>query len=820
MAKFQGYARGKGFQSIDPGYEALSRMREKQKEDLSNLKEEQRQQRQRDLDAEANLLRVHKNEEANQKEIYVEGQVFDAKEKALRINRDQVTQNNAAALKKYDQRTANFEKLIEFSKTAITALETKRQKDWDATATDSYNFYMTHGMSLQDQIEVDLLEDKQWGDGEYFEQIADEMNTEGYTPKEVMWVRHRNSASDYGRLKAYSVIAGNKFGAWAASKLGEMGANTVEEKQAALEKLQIEYLKAHKLYGLSSDFLGPMFTKMQGAKDRIINGAELDRAVQESQKRTKDKLHVLSSHLQEGSYNVDLAAQSLNEVFIAKTREYDGKSFDTYTNAEARDETLKAFILDIDNFPDTEQVVEVLKNTPYADQNTKWYDANELQINNLLTERSNLITTRQNTNNKRRERAQEKAFAEVDRYFNPTAEDLAAGKGWNNDREVAKNVINSLLQAGYDPQVVNDRYSYYLNESAQTKNQVSWWEQEYKDRLKNNRLTSKDLRDPNFPRELLTIDLVQKVAKTEARMEESDWDDVHESDISDALTNRLVKGDIARGGKIDPSHGLAMYHAETLFRQCIIGGDNKTGVECRTEVLNEIKEKDGTFEVMSYGSDGNRELRNYFKNFTSPALIQATLHDQDFTPQNDEEKRAQLDKIDKDPLLIQTELLITTDQIKEVYEAVKKGEPYLYPSILDQVSSLNPEKIGDVPALFKQQVELAFQTDKSGLLEGINVKDLEPTFQYIFREVKDPQAKKLIRNIQTKGDLRKKIQIIGKPDSVRDVKYMNPNTVAAMTGTPTSITTQDMKNDDNLSYLIDPNPFQPGRYAPYGGGNG
>ena len=49
---------------------------------------------------------------------------------------------------------------------------------------------------------------------------------------------------------------------------------------------------------------------------------------------------------------------------------------------------------------------------------------------------------------------------------------------------------------------------------------------------------------------------------------------------------------------------------------------------------------------------------------------------------------------------------------------------------------------------------------------------------------------------------------------------MNPNTVAAMTGTPTSITTQDMKNDDNLMYLIDPNPFQPGRYAPYGGGNG
>ena len=71
------------------------------------------------------------------------------------------------------------------------------------------------------------------------------MQEEGYTHQEVSYVRGKNKAADYGRLKAYSVMAGNQFGAWANAQLAKMDYKTPEQKQAALEVLRIEYLKAH-----------------------------------------------------------------------------------------------------------------------------------------------------------------------------------------------------------------------------------------------------------------------------------------------------------------------------------------------------------------------------------------------------------------------------------------------------------------------------------------------------------------------------------------------------------------------------------------------
>ena len=38
-AQFQGYARGKGFSNVDPGYSSLTRLQEKQNQDLAQLKQ-------------------------------------------------------------------------------------------------------------------------------------------------------------------------------------------------------------------------------------------------------------------------------------------------------------------------------------------------------------------------------------------------------------------------------------------------------------------------------------------------------------------------------------------------------------------------------------------------------------------------------------------------------------------------------------------------------------------------------------------------------------------------------------------------------------
>ena len=225
-AKFQGYARGKGFSNIDPGYAALTRLQEKQNQDLANLKQEQKDQRNRDLQAEADLERVMAAEEANRKGIYIEDKVLSTRENALVSNRNQEVSNFNARQKEHEQQLKNIESIVAFSKSAFESFQTIQKKNWDATSDESYNYYMTHGMTLEDQIQLDLLEEKQWAQGEQLEQEADRLRAEGYTSQEVNWVRGQNSASDYGRLKAYSVIAGNQFGKWAEQKLTQMGART------------------------------------------------------------------------------------------------------------------------------------------------------------------------------------------------------------------------------------------------------------------------------------------------------------------------------------------------------------------------------------------------------------------------------------------------------------------------------------------------------------------------------------------------------------------------------------------------------------------
>ena len=209
MAKvrFQGYALGKGFSNIDPGYSNLARLQEKQNQDLANLKKEQKEQRQRDLQAEADLERVMKAEEANSKEIYIEDKVLSTREKALQNNRNQEVQNHNAKLKKIEQKSKDFQQIIAFSQQAFEDYQTIQKKNWDATARDSYNYYMNHGTTLEDQIRQDLIEDELFKQGANFDKIADQMRQEGYTNEEINYIRHKNSASDYGRLKAYSVLA-------------------------------------------------------------------------------------------------------------------------------------------------------------------------------------------------------------------------------------------------------------------------------------------------------------------------------------------------------------------------------------------------------------------------------------------------------------------------------------------------------------------------------------------------------------------------------------------------------------------------------------
>ena len=115
--------------------------------------------------------------------------------------------------------------------------------------------------------------------------------------------------------------------------------------------------------------------------------------------------------------------------------------------------------------------------------------------------------------------------------------------------------------------------------------------------------------------------------------------------------------------------------------------------------------------------------------------------------------------------------------------------------------------------MFKVQVELA---KKEGILDKheIDFTALEPAW---FRTVVDPEAVNLMKNLQTKADGRKLLQLILNPNSTRDPKYMDDGVVKALTRTVPP-TTQEMKEDDSYEYFLNPNPYIQGQYAQYTGG--
>ena len=826
MAKvqFQGQAVGKGFSNIDPGYTALTRLQEKQAQELDNLKQAEKDRRDRDLQAEGDLERVMRNEEANRKEIYIEDKVFSTRERALQVNKETFVQNEKAKIKSIEAQNENLQKLIGFSKTAFEDYQTIKKKDWDATMDASYNYYMTHGMTEEDQLRVELLEDRNWAKGEDLERVADEMKREGYTPEEVMWVRGKNSASDYGRLKAYSVMAGNQFGAWAASKLGEMDANTPEEKQAALEILQIQYLKAHKLYGLSSDFLGPMFSKMSGARDRILNKATLDQAVQQSQARTREKIQVLVSNFQPGS-DSSLTAQSVLGVHAAYTREYKSNGIDTYDDAQARDMTIELFKEEGLFSIDSNQIRAAFKNTPYAGQNTNWYDANKVKIEEMIKEREAKIKGIKDSQAEELKAAKEKELVAAERYFNPTEEDRAAGKGWNRDYKVGLEVTRKLVASGHSSAVVQERFGGYLDESVQSQTDPNWYEDHFNDKLDNHEMTEDDWKDPNLPHSIRdNANLKARWAAETAMIKSGQYGDKWEDRFKSALKFRLNIEDISNESVIDDSYFLALDAAEKQYKDCLLT-DKGTPTSCGNEVLADIKieptgskEKDkkigygGEDGKSTFGVDDTKGVgKSFFINYSFN-----TKHpeesSQQFLTLNDNERKELWNNIENDPGFLYSNVVISGDQIKEIETAIKTGKDFKYPQILlDITKGGGPH--GHVSELFKIQVELA---KKEGIIaeHKIDLTALEPAW---FRTVVDPEAVNLMKNLQTKADGRKLLQLILNPNSTREPKYMDEGVVKALTRTEPP-TTQEMKEDDSYDYLIDPNPYQYGQYAQYTGG--
>jgi len=777
---------GKGFSNIDPGYTKLTRMREDDNQNIANLKEAERERRERDLTAEANLDRIQKTEEANLKDIYIEDKVLDTREKALKVNKS-IFEDNFEAQQKIDKyKAAEVQSfLTELAPKAIEDIKSNQLKDWDATQKWSTNFHLRHGLTLDEQIELDLLEEYQWAKGEELEKVADQLRLDGYTLEEEMFVRGKNSASDYGRLKAYSILAGNQFYDWAIQQLPNMEADTVEQKQAAMEILQDKYLEIHKLKGISADFLEPMFQKMRGGTDKIINGAVRSRSIQQSKERSAEHIEVLAA-----AYNTTSGGAALNNLFTQKTREVgaDGRSL---SPGEAKLAVFKD-LQNITNFPNDADVYKLLNETKLTHMNKTWAAANPELVQDLMNQRRIQKTSKANvakevlTAKRTEERAEFKAF-------------LDDPERYNGDARVVQQGIDQLFASGHTSEELAP-FLVYLDQSVQGRADGDYWRQHINDLALSKTLSTEDLTGPYVPQDLKTK-YWKQAAQNDQLFDTIDLKSIVKDDLGGALRAALKEDSLTTA--LHPSFEKAKRHAELEFRKEFLrnGGDADKALQ---NIELKIKNGTGKYSIIE---PGKQEIANgvtsFFASFTPgnhdnhpPILNVSTFA----------ERQKIKRRVAKDPTLLHRDLLVKPEKLKDIAKAIKEGRNYRLPEVFFELSGYNPSVMGSPIDIWQQQLKAA---EDLGYLEKMDLK-IEDFKGTMFRDSKDPLGKEIIQNLRTKADFRKTLQYTYKPDSVRDPKYMSPLVGGTVTNTLPKVYTEEIPiivDNETIQYLKDSDDF-------------
>ena len=777
---------GKGFSNIDPGYTKLTRMREDDNQNIANLKEAERERRERDLTAEANLERIQKTEEANLKDIYIEDKVLDTREKALKVNKSIFEDNFEAEQKKDKFKAAEVQSfLTELAPKAIENIETIKKQNWDVDQQASTRFHLKHGISLDDQIALDLLEEHQWAKGQELEEIADQLREEGYTIEEEMWVRGKNSASEYGRRKAYSIIVGNRFEQWAFQQLPKMEADTAAQKEAAMEILADKYLEIHGLKGFSADFLEPMFQKMRGATTKIVSGARRAESIQQSQLRSKDHIQVLAA-----SYNTTSGGAALNNLFTQKTREIgvDGRSL---SPGEAK---LKVFedLQNITNFPSDADVYKLLNETKLTHMNKTWAAANPELVQDLMNQRrikkENKATVSKAVLDAKKveERAEFKAF-------------LDDPERYNGDARVVQQGIDQLFASGHTSEDLAP-FLVYLDQSVQGRADGDYWREHINDLALNNSLSTEDLTGPYVPTDLKNK-YWKQAAQNDQLFSTIDLKSIVKADLGGALRAALKEDSLTTA--LHPSFEKAKRHAELEFRKEFLrnGGDADKALQ---NIELKIKNGTGKYKIIE---PGQQEIENgvtsFFASFTpgnhpnAPEILNVASF---------KERAKVIKRLEKDETLLHKKLLLHPDRIKDIAKAMKEGKNYRLPNVLWDISLANPNRYGSPIDIWKQQLKVA---EDQGFLEkwDLEMEDFKGT---MFRDSKDPLGKQIIQNLRTKADFRKTLQYTYKPDSVRDPKYMSPLVGGTVTNTLPKVYTEEIPiivDNETMQFMKDSDDF-------------
>ena len=488
-----------------------------------------------------------------------------------------------------------------------------------------------------------------------------------------MYVRGKNSASDYGRAKAYSIQAGNKFEAWAFQQLPKMEADTVEQKQAAMVILQHRYLEAHNLTNVSADFLEPMFQQMRAATDKIINGATRARSIEMSKERSLQHLQVLST-----AYSTETGGQALNNFFLQKTREVDvnGQSL---SPTDAKLAVFKA-AYNIDHFPSDEKVYKLFMETKMLHMNKTWGEGNPDLMRDLMHQRSIQRENRKSVSKAvldARKAEERKTFKEF----------LDDPERYNGDAKVVQQGIDQLFKSGHTVEELAP-FMVYLDQSVQGRADGDYWREHINDLALNNTLSTEDLTGPYVPQDLKTK-YWKQAAQNDQLFSTIDLKSIVKDDIGGALRTALKEESLTTS--LHPSFEKAKRHAELEFRNEFLrnGGDAAKALQ---NIELKIKNGTGNYKVIE---PSQQEIANgvtsFFASFTpgnhdnAPPILNVSTF---------KERQKIKQRVAKDPTLLHRDLLVKPEKLRDIAKAIAEGRSYRLPEVFYDLSGYNPSVMG------------------------------------------------------------------------------------------------------------------------------
>ena len=731
---------GKGWTNLDPGYASLNRMKEQSsdtvrglKENLADIKEQNRKQ-------EINLADV-KNTQLQQEERKFDhlNKAEAIGDKARAYNQDVRNQNANTSI---NNQLAKVKSIGHLSKTISTELAAWQGRSDEREYNAGLQEGMEQGLPLSRQIQQEALEDRLHEDGREIESIADLLQDRGVPSKHVNQIRRTNKARDYGRLKAYSIMAGENWGAFAKAELTKAGITDPTEARQFLANLHIKYLQANKLYGLNADFLGPMHQKMRSGTAAIRTGIDNEYNFQESE---------------------DMLNQSRNTFFGLKN----GETLTTYlqqysTSLDAKGNR-RGWAATVDHFfeeilTDSSQIdddkLKELLATPTNNGQT-WGDRYKSRVDELWRDRATDLSADARAQKTYNDKISKQKLQVLDQWVE---------NAWNGDLNTLKDAFKELES---DPNINKDELGdlklIYAKQSWQGR-ENTYWQDELEEMKQNGTLRVSDVKNSNVNWE--TRKKYMTVAEEMAEVRSKSG--MSRKEIEESF-NQALRTTSKHGSTITTPHysvGITTTKAMMMFEK-LEQKDGYDSTSAMAEVLARIDKEEGIFSLVDLKNAPSGQNQRYFAHATpgnhANALQTSTGIDVDET----------LKRVQENEAIFDEELLLPESYYEEQAENLKYGRPVRVDNILNSIAATNPTKYGSGLDLLKRQF-------KKGNYKGSFSPDFRAKY---FKDAGDPTAKRLVEKIRSIEDAAKVHKIIYN-NGASDPKYFSQRVRKVVNNTP------------------------------------